>query len=153
MPVEKVIGYLDIKSSPAPHFYVQRSKTARVQGDEVVIFNVERLNTGGAMNMKTGVFTAPKNGTYQFSVSFIKDTSFKMGKIQVHLRLNKRIIGTTFSSLGIFSTNVAFQSVLRLKQGDQIDVYKNEGVLDSQNDYSNHFSGWLVEEDLSLEGL
>ena len=105
------------------------------------------------MNMKTGVFTAPKNGTYQFSVSFIKDTSFKMGKIQVHLRLNKRIIGTTFSSLGIFSTNVAFQSVLRLKQGDQIDVYKNEGVLDSQNDYSNHFSGWLVEEDLSLEGL
>lgn len=104
--------------------------------------------------MKTGVFTVPKNGTYQFSISFIKDTnSFKIEKIQIHLRLNKKIIGTTFSSPGFFSTNVAFQSVLRLKQGDQIDVYKKEGVLDSQNDYSNHFSGWLVEEGLGLEGL
>jgi len=120
---------------------------------EVIRFNVERLNIGRALNITTGVFTAPKSGIYQFSFSLLRD-AFTMSYIQVHLRLNnKTVIGKIFSGSGFYASLVSFQSVLRLKKGDRIDLFKKEGTLDYHEDYLHHFSGLLLEEDLPIDVL
>ena len=69
--LETRFGYMDLKSSPV-HFYVQRS-TPFTQQNAIIPYNFERLNVGGAMNIKTGVFTAPRNGTYHFAFAFLRD--------------------------------------------------------------------------------
>ena len=120
---------------------------------EVIRFNIERLNIGGALNMTTGVFTAPRPGIYQFSFSFLKD-AYTMSYIQVHLRLNnKNIIGKAFSGNGFYPSLASFQSVLHLKKGDRIELFKKEGTLDFHDDFMHHFSGLLLEEDLPIEVL
>jgi len=120
---------------------------------EVVRFNIERLNIGKALNMATGVFKAPKPGIYQFAFSLLKD-AYTMSYIQVHLRLNnKTVIGKAFSGNGFYSSMVSFQSVIRLKKGDRIDLFKKEGTIDYHEEYLHHFSGLLLEEDLPIDAL
>jgi len=149
---ENLIGYLDIKSTPGVYFYVQRNTAiGDTNQPQVVRFNIERLNIGRAMNMATGVFTAPKPGIYQFAFSLLKD-AYTMGFIQVHLRFNnKTIIGKAFSGNGFYSSLVSFQSVLRLKKGDSIHLFKKDGTLDYHEDFLHHFSGFLLEEDLPTD--
>ena len=63
--IEDRLGYLNIVSKSAIsgiYFYVQRYGILQVAKDGVIRFNKERLNIGGAMNISTGVFTAPKAG-------------------------------------------------------------------------------------------
>ena len=119
----------------------------------MICFNIERLNIGRAFNLTSGVFRAPKSGIYEFSFSLLKD-AFTVSYIQVHLRLNnKNIVGKAFSGSGFYSSLVSFQSVLRLKKGDRIDLFKKEGTLDYHEDYLHHFSGLLLEEDLPIDVL
>lgn len=150
----KLIGYLDIKSSPGVYFFVQRNTAIRHIGQpEVIRFNVERFNVGRALNITTGVFTAPKSGIYQFSFSLSKD-AYTMNYIHVHLRLNnKTVIGRAYSGNGFSSSLASFQSVLHLKKGDRIDLFKKDGSLDFKQDFVNHFSGFLLEEDLPIDVL
>ncbi len=103
--------------------------------------------------MTTGVFKAPRPGIYQFSFSLLKD-AYTRSYIQVHLRLNnKTVIGKAFSGNGFYPSMVSFQSVLRLKNGDCVDLFKKEGTLEYNTDYMNHFSGWLLEENLPIDNL
>ena len=145
---------MDIKSTPGVYFYVQRNiAIPHTDQPEVVRFNIERLNVGRALNMTTGVFKAPRTGIYQFSFSLLKD-AYTRSYIQVHLRLNNKIvIGKIFSSNGFYASLVSFQSVLRLKTGDRIDLFKKEGTLDYHEDFLHHFSGLLLEEDLPIDVL
>ena len=61
-----MIGVTDVKSQPV-YFYVQR-KTNFTTWNTPMPFEIEKMNVGGGMNLKTGVFTAPKSDEY-FSVS------------------------------------------------------------------------------------
>ena len=74
--------------------------------------------------------------------------------MQIHLRLkNKTIVGKSFSGNGFYSSLVIFQSVLRLKKGDCINLLKKGGTIDYHEDYLHHFSGFLLEEDMSIDAL
>ena len=50
---------IDIKSLPI-YFYVQRSSDFNGTGTPIP-FELERLNVGGAMNLTSGKFTAPRS--------------------------------------------------------------------------------------------
>ena len=66
---QKWIGYGDVKSLPV-YFYVQRSTGFNTTNTSIT-FDTARLNDGGAMNLSSGIVTAPRTGTYFFSFSAI----------------------------------------------------------------------------------
>ncbi len=115
---------------------------------KVLKFNFQLMNLGNAMNMSTGVFTGPVSGVYQFSFSISK-YGLSPNELYVHLRHNSKKIGVSISNAGIFSGLSSFQSVIALKKGDRVDLYKEKGRIQDDVPRCNHFSGMLLHEDLT----
>jgi len=114
-----------------------------------VNFQVERLNHGGAMDLTSGVFTAPVPGTYFFLFSAVKGKELYMGT-EVYLYRNDELVASAYGTPGDRST-FFLQSMIELKLGDKIKLVKGEGdVIHAQagNKYlklTTHFTGWLME--------
>ena len=93
--------FVDVKSFPV-HFYVERNSPFSSSGNTIP-FQVERLNMGGAMNLNSGVFIAPKAGIYEFSfigkgTGSVAGTNLKYtGHAALFLNLNNALIGVTSS--------------------------------------------------------
>ena len=89
---QKRIGFVDVKSSSV-YFYVQRSDRFYTTG--IIPFEIERLNIGGAMNLKSGKFTVPRNGTYAFSFTGLAgfSSSSSIVHLFVEMRSNGGLIG------------------------------------------------------------
>ena len=146
------MGFLDVKSSPI-HFYVQKN-TDFDQPNKVIPFEVELLNEGRAMNLKTGIFQAPLNGIYYFSFRGFCGSSaaiFSSPSHHVFLRLNGKTVATgVSSSLGGYTFSL--ECTLKLKKGDRVDIKKGKSgaLMDNSNEHLTHFSGHLLEEDLTI---
>jgi len=150
--VEKRVGFLDLKSSSI-NFYVQKN-TGFDQPNRVIPFEVELLNEGRAMDLKSGTFKAPLSGIYYFSFRGFHEplqTLFSSFNYHVFLRLNGKTVATGVSySLGGFTFSL--ECTLKLKKGDKVDVKKGKSgaLMDNSNEYLTHFSGRLLEEDLTM---
>lgn len=147
---EKRIGNIAHKSSPV-FFYLQKETTFEKDG-QVLPFELERLNIGGAMNFTTGTFTAPVSGIYHFAFSGRKNDK---GGIYINLRVNDEVIGAASSGRHNASVTLSLLSTLRLRTGDRVDLftfYYEGGMLyDDSISHYTHFSGWLLEEDLMFQ--
>ena len=150
------LGSVDVKSTPV-YFYVQRSEA--YHGGNPLPFHRERLNIGGAMNLSSGKFTAPKPGRYFFSFSGVAIFEHKTGYFDVALYLNGNIIGygeaNTAGSGDMGNDDYetcTLQSVLHLVKGEQvwlgISAQDNSWLQDSVNIPYSHFTGMLLEEDI-----
>ena len=139
---------LDIKSSQGVYFYVTRNKMEDDDTPKTIRFNKQLLNVGNAMDMSTGVFTAPTPGIYQFSFSMTKD-GYAMGELFVYLRLNSKNIGLAISNSGFYAGLASFQSVLALKKGDHIDLHKFQGKMNGETFNICHFTGMMLEENMT----
>jgi len=139
---------VDVKSSSI-HFTVQRISDLNLT-NVVIPFEYELLNVGNAMNLASGVFTAPVDGIYHFDFSGMKDAD-SPAQIYVSLQVNSVTIGTAYAS-NLTNHHLALSGIsasTRLKAGDEVRLYKTTGILNDNSHYT-HFSGWLVEEDLVL---
>ncbi len=138
------IGFVDVKSSPI-YFYVQRNNKFNTTNVPIP-FELERLNVGGSMNLASGIFTAPKPGTYFFSSSGIAEG----GNLWIGLYVNDSRIGSGHSEAINYNT-FSLESTLRLNAGDKVSLqkYNGNGVLQDNGDHYTHFTGWLLQEDLS----
>lgn len=121
----------------------------------VVTFDLSRLNTGGAMDLATGVFTAPRSGTYFFTFTAVHADDRNTGKpLDIEIQLNGVVVGTARNYLEGSSKDdipATLQSTLQLQANDQIRLYMRDGVLDEYNGgHDTHFTGMLLEEELSL---
>ena len=94
--LESRLGYVDVKSSESGiYFYVQISNPATAPvplANGVLRYDHQVSNIGGGMNLKTGVFTAPKAGLYTFSFSMSK-TGHEFDFMDINLRVNGVRIG------------------------------------------------------------
>ena len=138
------------------HFFVQR-KNNFYGHEKTIPFEIERLNVGGAMNLTTGIFTAPVGGIYNFDFSGRKDMS--PGYLVVILALNGEKI--SYSCAGKWGSNMnhdltvlnGIHLSLRLKIGDRVNLvkYGKDAALTDASGYPiTHFSGSLLEEDIVL---
>ena len=115
------------------------------------------------MNLTSGIFTAPRPGTYFFA--FTGNIGYKSIETSgpstfwfavIDLKLNGKIVGfkRIKDSIDDVYTDVTIQSTLSLNAGDQICVeilYVTVGVFlfDAKNIGHNHFTGMLMEENLA----
>jgi len=142
---EKMIGLNDIKSTPV-YFYVQRESLFTTQ-HSVIPFETERLNIGGAMNLTSGVFTAPTNGRFFFSVSGMGSTN--QAHSSIYFQVNSVNIGMAEAKehLDTFS----LQAILHLNQGDEVTLFLTQGdIFECCSNHYLHYTGMLIEEDLQL---
>ena len=140
--VEKMVGFVDVKTSPV-QFYVQRNSSFSKVGS-VITWDLARLNIGGAMNLTSGVFTAPRDGVYHFHISGYAYTY----SFDVFLRVNGERLASFFA---FFNQDAAsLQSTLQLKSGDRVDYYLWSGSFYDNQYHWTHLNGWLDEEDLQL---
>ena len=142
------IGQVDVKSSPV-YFYVQRN-TSFTTEEVPIPFELTRLNVGNTMNATSGIFTAPQTGIYFFSFSGKGSGS---SYIHPQLYLNDNLIG---SGDGSSSDNriptFSLQSTLQLNAGDTVSLQLNSygtGYIYDDGDHFTHFTGCLLQEDLS----
>ncbi|XP_046461360.1 uncharacterized protein LOC124207781 isoform X2 [Daphnia pulex] len=143
------IGYVDVKSEPV-QFYVQSSTSISVPNkDSPIIFNVTVLNEGGAMDISTGIFTAPKSGTYLFDFSGVSEPS--TGVFSVVFYVNGVQKGSSFAD-DLRQFTVTLPSIWHLNKGDEVklSISPTVGTLFSNNLYGPllHFTGILLEEEI-----
>jgi len=144
---ETRIGNNDIISSPA-QFFVQRN-TRWSTLNTPMPFQITRLNVGNALNIETGIFKAPKAGTYSFFFRFMQSNINASSYFQ--LELNGNSIGHNWggSPFGSYHSN-AVQAILKLKVGDEITLNLKGGELYDDGNLHTYFSGILLEEDLVI---
>lgn len=156
---QKWIGYVDVKSAPT-YFYVQKNLNFDTLNTPIP-FEISKLNVGNAMNLTSGKFTAPRTGTYYFSFTGLVSFPLVTGSIEVYLGVELLLngkgvgLGTVDESHTISSqlTPFTFHSTLNLKSGDQIwleikHMTPGAFLYDTANWHSNHFTGWILEEDI-----
>lgn len=154
---EKWIGYTDVKSART-YFYVQRETDFKVLNTPIP-FEIDRLNVGRAMDLTSGIFTAPRAGTYFFSFTgmghFITSSATRV-YVYVGLFVNGDKIGSGLvdeaNTVSYQNSPLMIQSTLNLKEGDQVwtaitAVTTGMYLHDSTNHYT-HFSGWMLDEDI-----
>ena len=112
------------------------------------------------MNLGTGIFTAPRAGTYFFSLSAQAVLPSSNGYLDVDLVLNNVHIGRATSNAvdgkkmdGNDWETVSLHSTLNLKMGDTVWLTipgkSSSSYLVDNNNHYTHFSGWLLQEDIT----
>ncbi len=146
MSKENRVGYLDVYSSPRVMFYAQKNEPFTYP-NSIISFEHATLNVGNALNLKSGIFTAPKSGVYHFSFSAMKDSTDVA--LVIYLRKNGVNIAQALGDKETDTLTAALTSTLKLTVGDTIDLWKTSGnILDDKKSGYTHFVGWIVEEDL-----
>ncbi|XP_046641139.1 uncharacterized protein LOC124326393 [Daphnia pulicaria] len=155
--LQKWIGYNDVKSVPV-YFYVQKDNSFNLTNTPIPFERVLN-NVGNAMNVDTGIFTAPVTGTYFFAVSgmvYFPSSPTSRQEIGLALYSNGNEIGLalanevgTIEQFGTYD----MESTLNLKSGDQVWLaikYKSTDTYVFDNfQHQNHFTGWLLQQDFN----
>jgi len=126
------------------YFYVQKDKPGKIDPNPVT-YDVERLNIGKAMDMKTGVFTAPIDGNYFFTFSCVSEDG---GTLRVQLKVNDKLVGSGVAHE--LNNSATIQSMLTLVKGDKVTITNSlsdedsEGIRDKPDRLFTHFTGMLL---------
>lgn len=153
---QRWIGYADIKSAPI-YFYVQRN-TPFTTANIPIPFQIERVNIGGAMDLPSGKFTAPRDGTYFFSFAGL--AQFPNSTSKVHLKIalysNEAYVGTSEcaeTNTAGHSSTLTLQLTLNLQKGVQVwlqiwAITAGVSLWDSRYNHT-HFTGWILQEEIA----
>ena len=130
-----------------------------------ISFDVERVNVGNALEMTSGMFMAPRTGTYFFSFSGLASFPETTSPDRAHLGIGLYLGGTSIGGVQTEESNtvanqfssLSLQLTLNLVKDEdiwlQIDVMSSGVVLydDATSEgggHWTHFTGWMLEEDI-----
>jgi hypothetical protein len=116
------------------------------------------VNEGNAMNLTSGIFTAPRPGIYFFSFTGLARLESSSIYLYSSLYLNGNLIGMSFVQENKGSVDqwspLTLQSTLNLKKGDQlwmtIDYSSGSSAYLLDNEYHHtHYTGFMLEEEIA----
>jgi hypothetical protein len=148
------MGFADVQSVPT-YFLVTKNETFNSLNMSIS-YTTEKLNIGGAMDLSSGKFTAPRTGTYFFSFTGMigfPTLSSSVSYLVVGIFLNGVVIGNSWddeaNTVASQEVPVVVQSTVNLQQGDQIWL-QITGITAGVAMHSvRSFTGWLLQENLS----
>ncbi len=100
------------------------------------------IDLGEALNAETGVFTAPLEGSYEFSFTALRKNN---ADISVKINGANHIYFGNSETDGEYDTK-AIIFHLTLKKGDQVKLYLNSHTIACDGDEFATFTGRLVSE-------
>ena len=127
---------VDVKSPPV-YFQVQRNSPYNLL-NTAIPFQIEQLNVGGAMNLNSGIFTAPKSGIYFFSFTSLKD--WPANPLNVLLYHNSNYITMAHGTNVAGGFTATLSSSISLKSGDQISLRLIGGQLHDNEFHHTNFN-------------
>jgi hypothetical protein len=108
----------------------------------VIPYDAFEMQTGGGMDLATGVFTAPIAGIYAFTGTWLENSITNYARI--YIRKNGSVIGATFSS-GADMNSIGITVLTTLAKGDTVDTYLDIGYVASCcSGQWIHFTGYLI---------
>jgi hypothetical protein len=154
--LQKWIGYAEEKSAPA-HFYVQRNSDFK-KTDTPIPFNLALVNEGNAMDISSGIFTAPRPGIYFFSFTTMLVFPRSSPRVYLYVKLYGNEFSTTTGAVNAAKTVanefrlLAFHSSRKLEKGDEvwvtIDCRPDAAYLVDSVLHFTHFTGFMLEEEI-----
>jgi hypothetical protein len=118
-------------------FYARLTKNVALGGTQSVIFDEVLTNNGHAYNKHTGHFTAPRDGTYYFAISFLTVN----GHTHMQLMKNGHEIGRGLAYPDHASTG-AINVIANLKKGDVVWP-RHMPILKGEIIYGRSFSEFI----------
>lgn len=111
-----------------------------------LIYNTVDWNIGNAFNQSTGIFTAPVNGTYQFSV-IICTHAKRWGSIQIMVNQQAVQVVNKYNQDAGYTTASGVIIVI-LIQGDQVQIKQQytTGGYAEVNHCRNQFNAALIDK-------
>jgi hypothetical protein len=116
-----------------PAFSVSRSTATTQTANGTIIWNTEYTDTSGSFDTTTGLFTAPFDGTYEFSFAIFTNLNFATASSYAYYRFIKNGTQTgpifhspnnsTNTTNNINYVTVPGTIILTLAAGDTIGVY------------------------------
>ncbi|XP_057373275.1 uncharacterized protein LOC130694145 [Daphnia carinata] len=163
------IGYQNIKTKPI-YFNVQKDKNFSKR-DVPLPFEITIVNIGEAMDLPSGVFTAPVKGTYFFSFAGLTQFPMLTGpdpvpvqrELGANLYKNGERIAISQVNIGylVYPDNrspITLQSTVSLRAGDKVWIQIYIGIsggflyderhAEVDQGSHTHFNGWLLEEEI-----
>jgi hypothetical protein len=148
------MGFTDVQSVPT-YFLVMKNDSFNSTNIPIP-FSTAKLNIGGAMDLSSGKFTAPRTGTYFFSFTGMigfPTSSSSVIALGIGMYLNGVEIGSSWTdeanTVVTQEVPLVLQSTVNLQEGDQVWLQIttiSTGVIL----YTvPAFTGWLLQENLS----
>jgi C1q domain len=149
---QTLIGAVDVKSTPV-YFHVQRNSTFSTgsNSNATISFHSALVNIGEAMDVTSGIFTAPKAGTYFFAFNGVQ---YSQSQLYVSLDLNGQRVATTVTygfGSSSYPVSLSLVSTLELETDDEVRlIASGQYLLEGSNLRYTQFTGALLQENLSF---
>ncbi|XP_053374270.1 heavy metal-binding protein HIP-like [Mercenaria mercenaria] len=145
--LENINDKEEITASETPAVAFNAREAVEYSGTDTVVFSTVILNEGKAYNDKTGFFTAPIDGIYQFNahLCFVREID-----VEYYLKVESNSIASGEYRVPQGTTDLkctSFSAVALVRKGEKVHVggmsFKN--LQQASNDW-NSFSGVLTHK-------